>query len=420
MSVSLIGSALGGYRVIAPLGVGGMGAVYLAEAPLLGRRVAVKVLHSELAADADAVASCFADALAASALGSPHIGQVLDCASAGPYAYLVMEHEAGRTLAEVIEAEGPLPAGQALHIAEQIAEALALAHAAGLVHGDLKSENVFVVERFRGVHEVKVLDFGIGRLTQSRRCRATPAYLAPEQCAALRPDARSDVYSLAVLVFEMVSGRLPFPGPHPEMMLGHLTRRAPRLLEVRPDAPPALDAVLAVALEKRRGRRIQTMAEMRGALANPSEFKPISKPLPAPAPAPTPAPIPAPAAVPRASRRPPPLLLAALAAVLLAAFFLAPLQARPQHAAAAPPVVAPATILVTVAPHGLPPGARVRLDAADVGPPGRPLVVARSRQPIHISVIAPGYLPFCAHVKPDHDVVVEPVLVPRPPAPSFL
>src|SRR5262249_1793600 len=141
MAPSLIGAALGGYRVIAPLGVGGMGAVYLAEAPLLGRRVAGKGLHPELARAVAAAARCFGEARGARALARPRIGRVLECVSTGAFAYLVLEHLGGRTLAEVLDDDGPLGVAAALNVAEQIAEALEATHARGLVHGALKSEN---------------------------------------------------------------------------------------------------------------------------------------------------------------------------------------------------------------------------------------------------------------------------------------
>src|SRR5262245_46231888 len=171
-ALSVIGTAVGGYRILAPLGVGATGAVYVAEQPLLGRRVAVKILHPRRAEDADAVRTFVADSETVRRLRHGGIAAVLDVSAVptpvGELPCVVSELLDGRSLAEVIADRGALPAARAVVIAEQIAEALAAAHAAGIVHGGLKSENVFIVGGVPGLDAVKILDFGTARFQLPR------------------------------------------------------------------------------------------------------------------------------------------------------------------------------------------------------------------------------------------------------------
>jgi len=426
MPASLLGAALGDYRVIAPLGVGAAGAVYLAEHPLLGRRVAVKVLHADLSRNPEAVERCFAEARAASATGDPRIARVLEQGVHGPFAYLVVEHLEGRTLGELLE-RGALPVAQALDIADGIAAALDAAHAVGLVHGALKAENVFVFEPHRGVYDVKVVDFGIERLGSVRRSRSTAAYLAPEQCAGLAPDPRSDVYALGALLFEMLTGVRPFTGSEDDVIIGHLTHPAPALASIRPSIPSAVQATVARALEKRRGRRFRTMADLRSAILDPTAT-PLPLPLPTPSPDPRPNPLPNPIPIPPPSlsssvSRPPRLRL--LVAASVAALFLTVgafrVLSAPTPAPVTPTMAYRSSITVTVDPTGLPEGARVHLHGVDAGAPGDAIQIPRGTEPVHVSIHAPGFLPFCVRFVPDKDRLIAAVLVPRPPtSPSFL
>lgn len=436
MPASLLGAALGDYRVIAPLGIGAAGAVYLAEHPLLGRRVAVKVLHADLSRNPEAVERCFAEARAASEIGDPRIGRVLEQGVHGPFAYLVVEHLEARTLGELLE-RGALPVAQALDIADGIAAALDSAHAVGLVHGALKAENVFVFEPHRGVFDVKVVDFGIERLGWTRRSRSTSAYLAPEQCAGLTPDVRSDVYALGTLLFEMVTGVRPFTGSEDDVVIGHLTHPAPPATSIRPSIPAAVQSTVARALEKRRGRRFQTMSDFRSAILDPVTTQPIPTPQPNPQPNPLPMPPPSlsslpsppPSLSPSLSRSRSPsrshtlrlLLAASIAALVLTVGALRVLSA-PSPAPVSPKVAAHrSSITVTIDPTGLPDGARVHLHGVDAGAPGDAIVVPRGTEPVHVSIHAPGFLPFCVRFVPDKDRLIAAVLVPRPPSsPSFL
>ena len=385
--------------------------------------MAVKVLHADLSRNPEAVERCFAEARAASDIGDPRIAQVLEQGVHGPFAYLVVEHLEGRTLGELLERKA-LPVAQALDIADGIAAALDAAHAVGLVHGALKAENVFVFEPHRGVFDVKVVDFGIERLGSVRRSRSTAAYLAPEQCAGLAPDPRSDVYALGTLLFEMLSGVRPFTGSEDDVIIGHLTHPAPALATLRPSIPGAVQATVARALEKRRGRRFQTMADLRSAILDPTTVA-------APQPQPTPTPIPSPSLSlspsqspsQSASRSPSVRLLfaASVAALVLTLGALRVLSA-PNPAPVKPIAVAHrSSITVTVDPTGLPAGARVHLHGTDAGAPGDAIQIPRGTEPVHVSIHAPGYLPFCVRFVPDKDRLIAAVLVPRPPtSPSFL
>src|SRR5262249_38251544 len=159
---SLVGQLVGNYRVVAPLGEGGMGAVYLAEHPVIERRAAVKVLHAELAAQPEVVSRFWNEARAATAIGHPGIVQVIDFGQPPDgQPYLLMEFLEGRSLTQTIVEDGPLAPARAIFVADQIADALAAAHAKGIVHRDLKPDNVFLLGNL-----VKVLDFGIAKLEQ--------------------------------------------------------------------------------------------------------------------------------------------------------------------------------------------------------------------------------------------------------------
>src|SRR5262249_46856431 len=215
----------GNYRVVAKLGEGGMGAVYLAEHPLIGKKVALKVLRED---NAEAAERFFNEARAVNAIGHPNIVDILDYGVVGSSVYLIMELLVGESLGALLAREAPLPVERALPIAVQIADALAACHAKGVIHRDLKPDNVFLLAGDR----VKLLDFGIAKLTSGQRRETgkgmvigTPAYMSPEQCEGRRDiDARADIYALGILTYEMLTGTVPFSGDgYGDVLNQHIT-----------------------------------------------------------------------------------------------------------------------------------------------------------------------------------------------------
>jgi serine/threonine protein kinase len=221
----VVGTVLQHYRVRERLGAGGMGEVYLAEDTRLGRDVALKFLPASSQADVDRRGRLLTEARAASALRSSHIAAIYDIGEHEGAVYLVMEYVEGRVLSSRLS-EGPLPIREALDIAEQIADALSEAHNRGIVHRDIKSANVMVTSR--GL--VKVLDFGLAKFlqplggtaavdsritfeqTMAGMVLGTVSYMSPEQALGRTVDPRSDLFSLGVVLYEMVTGRVPFDG----------------------------------------------------------------------------------------------------------------------------------------------------------------------------------------------------------------
>ena len=269
----MIGEALGNYTLVAKLGSGSMGVVFLAEHRWIERRVAVKLLAQNLASNLQAVRRFFKEARATSLIRHPGIVDVFDCdIDARGRAYMVMEHLEGETLAERLDQIGTLPWAMACLIGEQVADALGAAHDKGIIHRDLKPENVFLVGDGRDpdAATVKVLDFGVAklravdalaRLTRGGALVGTPEYMSPEQCdASEQIDHRADIYGLGCVLFEMLSGQPPFAASNVgELTAAHRYRPAPSLKESCPDVPGWLADLVARMLSKEPDQRPPSM-----------------------------------------------------------------------------------------------------------------------------------------------------------------
>ncbi|HUL60367.1 MAG TPA: serine/threonine-protein kinase [Anaeromyxobacteraceae bacterium] len=266
------------YRVLRRIGEGGMGAVYLCEHVVLRRRLAVKVLRPELAADPEIVERFRQEAVAASQIGQENVVDVLDFGNTEEGAlFYVMEALEGLSLGAVLRREGPLAIARALAILEQICRALAAAHRRGVVHRDLKPDNVFLVRRDDGVETAKLLDFGISkvepdglhaRLTRAGAIIGTPEYMAPEQAAGGAVDHRADMYALGVMAYEMLTGTLPLEGGTAiATLVAHQTMPPQAPSRRRAAVPPEIDAVVLRALAKRPDDRFESMAALGGEIA---------------------------------------------------------------------------------------------------------------------------------------------------------
>jgi serine/threonine-protein kinase len=262
------------YKIERLLGEGGMGFVYLARHKVIDKKVAVKVLRPELAKDEEIFERFVQEARAASSIGNPHIVDVSDFGDLPDGSkYFVMEHLEGSSLSQIIDAPDEISIDRICHIALQLSAGLAAAHSAGIIHRDLKPDNVFVVHRGSDPNFVKILDFGIAkvstdattRLTRAGAVFGTPHYMSPEQAAGAPIDHRADIYSLGVMLYELVSRQLPF---NADNFMGILTQhmyKAPvpiRALVGAPDCPPGLEAVVLKCLSKKPEARYQTMEEL--------------------------------------------------------------------------------------------------------------------------------------------------------------
>jgi len=272
---SLAGQNLSHYRIVKQIGAGGMGEVYLAEDMRLHRKIALKILPESFAADAHRLSRFEQEARAASALNHPNILTVHEFGAESGVHFLATELVEGETLREKISG-GDLPLTEALKIAEQTAFALSAAHAAGIVHRDIKPENIMI--RADGI--VKVLDFGIAKLiappadsvdtegetlakrmtqTQPGMLLGTLHYMSPEQVRGQTLDARSDIFSLGVVVYEMLTGKEPFDKPtSSDIIAAILTENPPPITQVRTNAPAELERILNKALKKNKDERYQT------------------------------------------------------------------------------------------------------------------------------------------------------------------
>jgi len=282
---SLIGQTLAGkYRIDEKISEGGMGSVYRGTHVLMEKTVAVKVLRPSLAADEKIVARFSREARAASRISHPHALSVTDFGEDEGRVFLVMEYLQGRTLKEVIRSEGPMTLSRVVQIVKQVGGALEAAHDEGVVHRDLKSDNIMLLSAVSGDY-AKVLDFGIAKinepedgydveLTAPNLVIGTPQYMSPEQCShSGKIDARSDIYSFGIIVYEMLVGHVPFTAESPTaIMLKQMQDAPPSVLAERADLPMGVAHVIARALSKRPEDRYQRAGEMVEDLSIASSF----------------------------------------------------------------------------------------------------------------------------------------------------
>src|SRR5262245_12967604 len=274
------GAKVGPFEIAARLGAGGMGEVYRARDTRLGRGVAIKVLPEAFASDPDRLRRFEQEARSIAALNHPNICHLHDV---GP-GYLVLEYVPGDPL------RGPAAVDEALRIARQVASALDAAHERGILHRDLKPDNI-IVTRAAGESTAKLLDFGIAKLMDAPQGAAdevtrtiagavigTAAYMSPEQADGQPLDARSDIFSFGAVLYELLSGRRPFAGTTTAQVLSALLRDEPAALDV----PPAIERVVRRCLAKRPSDRFQSMRELRAALddATTAEAQPAIASLP--------------------------------------------------------------------------------------------------------------------------------------------
>ena len=266
------------YRLERVLGQGGMGAVYEAVHIHIGSRTAIKFLHTGFSENREAVQRFQREAQAAAAIGHESIIKVHDIGVSGDGShYLVLEYLNGQSLGDMIAEQGPQPVETTAYIACQMLSGLSAAHAAGIVHRDLKPDNVYLVNTGAMLSSIKLLDFGISRvtglgadeeeltrLTRTGIVLGTPAYMSPEHARGQQDiDARSDIFSVGIILYEMLTGELPFDGPNYNSVLAQILTDDPPLPSiVRPDLPRELEAVVMRAMTKDRNQRHQSAREL--------------------------------------------------------------------------------------------------------------------------------------------------------------
>lgn len=277
------------YEILRTIAVGGTATVYLAKHLLIDRPVAIKVLDATMTRDPKFVQRFLNEGRAVGSMGHPHIIESTDLGYLPDGApFLVLEYLEGRNLQEEIDASGRLELGRALDIAVQTAAALAAAHGKGIVHRDLKSENVFLVQKIGMADHVKVLDFGVSKFSSAEAATeagviyGTADFLSPEQVGATNAvDARTDVYAMGVLLYQMLTGHLPFENHEFPAVLTAIVQDPPQpLTSWRDDLPAPVVSLVERCMQKRPEDRYQTIAELAAALSAMAEPAPISVPGP--------------------------------------------------------------------------------------------------------------------------------------------
>ncbi len=266
----------GKYEVVRPLGSGGMGEVFEGRHKALGKRVAIKVLRADASNNPEYRQRFEREARAAASLRSPHVAQVTDVETLEDgRPFIVMEYLEGRDLNDELDLRGSLPVAEAVDYVLQTCTAMSEAHGKGIVHRDLKPHNLYLTDHGDG-RRIKVLDFGISKVdegdasvTATSVAMGTPLYMAPEQMrSAKHVDARADIWSLGVILYELLAGRPPFDGENPTAVIAAVTVDTPKpLREHRPDVPEGLEKVVMQMLEKNKALRQGSVLELGHALA---------------------------------------------------------------------------------------------------------------------------------------------------------
>ena len=257
----------GRFRLVQVLGQGGMGVVYLAEHAMMGRKVALKVLHETGQQDAKTISRFRREARAACRIDHPHVATIHDFGhDEGQVPYLVMEYVPGPSLADVVRREGSLPVPRAVNILVQVAGGLSAAHRCRVIHRDLKPDNVVLTTNDGFGDWVKIMDFGLAKimdpeettgLSATGTVMGTPMYMSPEQVSGARVDPQADIYSLGVMAFELLTGKPPFTGAFQEVMRAHVHSDppSPAAASGRDDIPPDLEKLVLRCLAKKPQQR---------------------------------------------------------------------------------------------------------------------------------------------------------------------
>src|SRR3569623_1644240 len=275
-SLKLVGRVLGDkFKLTACIGIGGSGAVYKADQIALGRTVAVKILNEELSADTRMISRFRGEAMSASRLNHPNCVSIIDYGqSPDGLLYLAMEYVKGPTLTQLLTNESPLATERVIDIVTQALAGIEEAHLAGVVHADLKSDNIILDQRRASIDVVKIVDFGIARLvtgvretSEDRSISGTPEYMAPEVISGAPPSFASDIYAVGIILYELLAERTPFfASSTTEILTNHLKAALPLLTPRRDGVPKELDQVIGKALAKHPTDRYTSANEMRDAL----------------------------------------------------------------------------------------------------------------------------------------------------------